>query len=315
MESEELTPDFRSDAGRGVRSEVRRYVGPENAKDDQPRSDFVYDRSQRGPRPQTPQGSGLWPNAHERPEPLASEDFGFRPQVAGCNRSSHEGQVQRVGYGRESASENERRDVQNERRRVKSESVERRDVGFERRDMQSGKRCYESEARGSRASVEDHRFSVEGMLSGSDAEERNIREMYESESGGSGTVEATGSSSSSGVAEFESESKQLSGGMRSGSQGEHNRTRDVSGSPVGRGPARESPTGERRHARESSSRKRSRGEQARAEPTKRPRTNYTPEQVKTLEEEFSRSRFLVGDTRRELAVELDLTEKQVCILF
>ena len=67
---------------------------------------------------------------------------------------------------------------------------------------------------------------------------------------------------------------------------------------------------------ESSERKRSR-DQEYMEPKKRARTAFTPEQIKTLEDEFNRNKYLAVGRRLELSKKLSLTETQVscyCII-
>ena len=61
---------------------------------------------------------------------------------------------------------------------------------------------------------------------------------------------------------------------------------------------------------ESSERKRSR-DQEYMEPKKRARTAFTPEQIKTLEDEFNRNKYLAVGRRLELSKKLSLTETQV----
>ena len=291
---------------------------------------------------------GFSNNSSENSEPAVFKNAGFRSKASEFrtpafthNDRNYEPEVQRAEHRPELASKNERRDMLNER-------TERKNIYFERRDMQSGKSQYESEARGSRASTEDQRrFSVKKMLNRSAA--RNIRkEIYESESGkaASRTVEETGRNSSSRMAEFNSESKHTIESMRSVSKGDYNKTHDVSGSSVGRGSQYESSTSDRRHSSKSStsdskstygtrtsdrayknppvdrrpscenlsSGSMKRNEQVRVETMKRPRTNFTPEQLKALELEFSRNKYLVGNRRQELSIELDISEKKVCIL-
>ena len=50
-------------------------------------------------------------------------------------------------------------------------------------------------------------------------------------------------------------------------------------------------------------------------PKKRPRTAFTPEQIKRLEGEFSKNKYLSVAKRMELSKALNLTETQVIIFF
>ena len=102
------------------------------------------------------------------------------------------------------------------------------------------------------------------------------------------------SKSSSQRFESRNESKQTTEGPRSGSfQMEHNK---------------------RQVSIESSERKRSR-DQEYMEPKKRARTAFTPEQIKTLEDEFNRNKYLAVGRRLELSKKLSLTETQVSFFF
>ena len=47
---------------------------------------------------------------------------------------------------------------------------------------------------------------------------------------------------------------------------------------------------------------------------KRPRTAFTPEQIKRLEDEFNKNKYLSVGKRLELSKSLKLTETQVCLL-
>ena len=50
-------------------------------------------------------------------------------------------------------------------------------------------------------------------------------------------------------------------------------------------------------------------------PKKRPRTAFTPEQIKRLEGEFAKNKYLSVAKRMELSKALNLTETQVCCLY